>query len=404
MDQAKLQFSKSSPGFILATAMVIMSVMLLTAVALFDFLHNENQLVTGQKLATKTYYLAEGGLQYGLWRLKTDANLQDNFKTNPAWQVSFTQTNLLADNSSYTVTLKNHDLAQADIMATATLKFGEFSNQRVVASQIFQAVAPYHATPTTMFIDNGLNFNGVLLNSNDGEIYTNHNIFVAGFSTLNVASGIKSTARINVNLFSTINGQKNSTNYPPAPAARSLPQLDFDSDSEFSLLRQATTVYNQQEFDDLISANDHLTFDNIIYVHGNINIPRGKTVTINGALVADGNISLGTDAWPEELAGPALSLYHTVSKPSGLFAKQNITFGDYLTLVAFNGVAYALNTLTFSNNNNTWTINGAVYGQQGSFSSLWQALTVNYQAEIVASVFGAQVAPIITTGHWEEEY
>ena len=137
----KSQSQQNSPGFILASAMVIMGAMLFLATGLFDFLYNETRLVTGQKLATQTYYLAEAGVQYAFWRLQQDPNLQDSFKHNPDWEINFNQNNLLTNSGSYTVTIKNQDLAQGTITATATLTFNNFSNQRVVKSKLFQAIA-----------------------------------------------------------------------------------------------------------------------------------------------------------------------------------------------------------------------------------------------------------------------
>lgn len=399
------QFLKSNkPGFILASAMVIMGVMFLLAMAMLDFLHNETQLVTGQKLALKTYYLAEAGQQYAFWRLQNDANLQTEFKTNPNWQINFTQNDLLASSSGYSVTIQNQDLAQGTIIATATLQIAGFSSQRVVKNNLFQAIAPYQATATTMVIDDTLTFNGVVLTANNGDLYSTNNTLVTGFSTINANNGIKTPARININLFSTVNGQKNSANYPPAAEHRALPQIDFDSESDQSLLNQATAVYSQAEFSNLINDSDNITFNGITYVRGNINIPRNKVITVNGVLVADRNISLGTDSQPEELNNPTLYVHHTAGQPSGLLAKQNITFGTYLNLMTFQGVIYALNNITFSNNDSGWVIDGALYSQQASFSSIWQSLTINYSREIAGAVFGGHDAPIITTGYWEEEY
>lgn len=399
------QILKSNqPGFILASAMVIMGVLFLLSMAMLDFLHNENQLVTGQKLAMKTYYLAEAAQQYAFWRVRTDPNLQNDFKTNPNWQINFTQDGILASSSGYSVTVQNQDLAQGIITATATLQIAGFSSQRVVKNNIFEAIAPYQATATTILIDDGLTFNGADVTANRGDMFSNNNILVTGFSTINANNGLKSAARITINLFSTVNGQKNSSNFPPAAENRSLPQVDFDSESEQSLLNQAANVYSQDEFDTLINASDNITFNDITYVHGSINIPRGKIITVNGVLAADHNISLGTDAEPAELNGPTLYVHHTAGRPSGLLAKQNITFGNYLNLITFDGVIYALNSLNFSNNDSPWVIDGALYSQHASFSSVWQPLTINYSREVAGSVFGGNAAPMITTGYWEEEY
>jgi len=59
-------------GFVLATSVLIMGLLLLLATYVVSFTITEFKISNSQATATKTYYLAESGIAEAIWRIKND--------------------------------------------------------------------------------------------------------------------------------------------------------------------------------------------------------------------------------------------------------------------------------------------------------------------------------------------
>jgi len=181
-------------------------------------------------------------------------------------------------------------------------------------------------------------------------------------------------------------------------------QIDIDSQNPDSLKNQATTVYTSNQFNQLLNNQPNANLVGTIYVSGNITLPRGTNLTINGALIAEGNISVGESLMPFWKSSPSLTINDTGSGPAGLISKRAITLGSYAGPINIDGLIYANDNFNTSSGNSL-NLDGGIIARDVSFSSLWQTFNINYNHGLINRTLGLpDTAPIISVDHWEEEY
>ncbi len=393
-------------GTVLILVMIVMSAMVLLLNYFFDFIISERKIATSHVLSAQTYYLTEAGVQEAIWKINHDAAWNNNFTTNPTWQASITRTDPFLPGQSYQVSVNNATVGEAIIHATGTISAGNQTARRVVKTTVFQAQGETATSSIGVFTNNNFTLSGANLSVNDAAVFSNNQINLNFFSTLNVTKKAMANNNISISWLSALNAQELlAQNYPPRPATENMPQLDFDSSDPNSLHNQADFVYTQNQFASLISANPNLVLNGSVYVTGEITIPRGSTVSVNGFLAAKNNINIGTSWWPSWLAKASVSLSDPGSGPVGLFAKHDINIGSYASQTSVNGVVYANNDLTITASGLNFNVSGAVYSRNFSLSSLWDAMAINYNSDRVFRTLGLSASsPLINVNHWEEEY
>ena len=184
-----------------------------------------------------------------------------------------------------------------------------------------------------------------------------------------------------------------------------MPQVDFNSDDPDSLINSADEVYTSNEFNNLLNNNSEVNLNGIIYVQGNINIPRDTVLTINGALVSEGHISIGAYWWPFWEPKPSLIINDPGSGPVGLLSMRKISFESEVDSIDITGLIYATDKLTFWVYGLNFDLTAGIITRQLIINSLWQPIVINYDQELIARTLGSPAtAPIIDVEHWEEEY
>ena len=78
-----LILKKTKNGSVLIFAILILAVMLFLASYFISFSLTGSQMSSSQANATKTYYLAEAGIQEAIFKLKNDASWKNAFETKP---------------------------------------------------------------------------------------------------------------------------------------------------------------------------------------------------------------------------------------------------------------------------------------------------------------------------------
>lgn len=393
-------------GSVLILVMIVTSALVLLMNYFFDFIISERKIAISQSLATRAYYLTEAGVQEAIWKINHDAAWNDSFKTDPTWQATIEREDVFLTDQSYAVSVANAVAGEAIIHATGTIAAGPQIARRVVKTTVFQAQGETATSSIGVFTNNNFTLSGANLTINDGAVFSNNQINLDFFSTLNVDKKAMANNNISISWLSQLNAEELlAQNYPPRPDTESMPQLDFDSQADASLINQADFVYSQNQFADLLTANPNLVLNGSVYVTGEITIPRGSTVSVNGFLAAKNNINIGTSWWPSWLAKASVTLSDPGSGPVGLFAKHDINIGSYASLTSVNGVIYANNDLAITSSGLNFNVSGAVYGRNFSLSSLWDAMAINYNADRVFRTLGLSAAsPLINVNHWEEEY
>jgi len=189
-----------------------------------------------------------------------------------------------------------------------------------------------------------------------------------------------------------------------------MPAIDFDSDNPSSYLKRAEangTVYSEKEFSDLLEDNSPVVLNGVVYVKGNVRIKKRQSLTVNGTLVADGNIYVGL-LQPFPADGNA---YLTINKlddnsPSGLISKGKILIGVHASNTNLNGLVYALDEIYLHDFASVITINGGLIAREVNIFNLWQPINITYDSNRIDKTIHQEVtySPTVEVEYWEEEY
>ena len=397
---------KKQSGYVLATITIIIAILFLMVFYFLSFIVTDSKLAHSQNLATETYYLAEAGINEALWKIKNDPTWQTSFKTNPTWSESLLRNNPFIPNSYYLVSIDNTGLAEAEISSVAVITTDRASTQRIVKTKVFQATSESAIDDVVMYTDDSMTYFGANLEVQTGSIFTNNDIEANFYSILDIAGDASAVDQINVSWTSSLEAATlNADNYPPAPETIAMPGIDFDSADPNSYKNLADNIYTSSEFDDLLDGTSNLIIDGITYVTGNIDIKKGHNLTVNGMLVADGNINLGTSFWPFWVSNPDLFVNSNGSDPSGIITKRKIVFGFFSDDIQIDGLVYAADEIIISSIFTGYGLNGGLYTRNLSVYDFWAPLNINYDQAIISRGLGPpETSPIINIEHWEEEY
>lgn len=363
---------------------------------------SESRIAKSETLSVKAYYLAEAGIQDMIWKIKNDPTWKANFENNNNFSGQFTRNNKPLDESSYTVSIQNSDYARGEIIATAYINFGESQAKRVVKTQIFKASGSNPLGNNAIYSNQELEFNFSSVTINNGSIFTSDDIDI-NFSNITVEDTASAEGDIEISWFSSLSvATKMAQNYPPAPTPLEMISIDFDSADSQSWKNRADNVYTQQQFNAMLNNDHNLTITGITYVTGNIHIPKQRHLTVNGVLITDGHIYVGTNSSPGWSSIKArLTINHTTNEPAGIFSKRRILFGPWSEDVNINGLIYSLDEIILLNSNN-WQNTGAVIARRVTF---WSSATITQNQTIINDTLSvSSFSPTVTIEHWEEEY
>ncbi|MEK7653309.1 MAG: PilX N-terminal domain-containing pilus assembly protein [Patescibacteria group bacterium] len=396
---------KKQKGFILLTAILIMAILLLIATYVTSFTMTEFKIASSQSTATKTYYLAEAGINEMLWKIQNDPATGLAFTSGILSSINdIDRNNIFNDeNASYQVAAINTVPAEAWIIATSTYQIGGSVSQRVVKSYVSRATYSGQDWDFGVFAggrgsqQNG-NFvftgAGIVLVANGGRLHANQVFKVQGAEVVVNDGSVTASNVINV-----VAGGKltlnNSTRESPTTTIDML-QIDFNSADPNSWKNRATVTYTKTQFKNL---PDNTTLNGIIYVTGEAEIT-DKNLTINGVLVAEEDIKI-------TLAGKTLTVNAGPAYGGGLLAKEDIEITTSGGVVVIDGLVYAAADLEITSSGTNFTINGSLTGFDAKVTASGGAIILNYEPENFRPVIDPEYnpsSPIIQIDHWEEQY
>ena len=450
----KIEINRTKNGSVLIFAILILATMLLLSSYFISFSLTGSRMSESQIYAAKSYYLAETGIQEGIFKLKNDDNWRNAFETMPtiddptcsSWSISpYKRSPALFENGAYEIGIENLGCAKAEITSTSTIIFsgGEIA-QRVVKTKVFKAIG----NPVSDFnIFTGGSSENIYIKSTDslniynGSLFSNNNINIKYWSKVNVDNKALAGNQINVSSCSELNaitcsadicepGCATSTECPPAEV--SMPPLDFDfylqaaENSDCSFLRtdgKTNCLFTLEEFEKLMWQNYpnlSLPEDVVTYVTGDINIRAGQILTINGVLVAERDIDMGEDycwtssEYPFLRCGSSRVIVNRPGLPeenksAGILAKRKITTGSWLGFedkaMDINGLIYAGDEIKISSVAAFIEIYGGIASRKFRLSSMWNGIDIYLDPDVIADTFrNPEYSPVITIDHWEEEY
>ncbi len=397
-------------GFLLISSLFVLSIMIIIVSFYLNGILQEVRVADIVDASPQTYYLAEAGVQQAIWKLQNDPVWKTNFETDPAWSTTLTQNDTLIPGGGWTVTVANQEAARASITATSTLAVRDTQTQRVVEVNVYKALNITPLNTTSLFANRDITGTGSEVAVSDGGIFANDDIDLSLFSTWSTTGKAQAVDDVSVSVSSSLTANEGvyDSNNPPIPETILMPAIDFDSEDPNSYKSRATQVYTSQQFRDLLEDFPVTELSGITYVTGNVFIKKGQTLTINGALVADGSFGIGNGFSFE--TEPAVLTVNDMgtSTPSGLLSKKNITIGGFNSEVDVHGLVYAGDTFTIKDGitqNVSTTLEGAVFAEDINIVISWQPTTVQLNQIYINEALGEPLfSQLLCIDHWEEEY
>ena len=397
---------KEKKGAVLIVVFVVMIAIFLLISYYLQFIITETKISASHRLATQAYYLSEAGVQEAMWKIRHDPDWLSNFQSVADWQTTLERTNPFGLAGSYYITVANIEIGRAEIAASSTIDYGQQISQRRVKTIVFQPQGTSATNSIAILANDDVNFTGSIISVIGAGMHVNDDINLNLFSQVDLDGKASAVDQISVAFGSNLTASLiESVNNPPAAERFEMPQIDFDSGDPNSFLSRADNVYTNSQFNALIRDDPDLVLNGITYVTGNVIVPRGADLTVNGTLVADGNINVGTDFWPIWKSNPTLTVNDPGSGPVGVLTKQKINLGAYTGMIDVTGLFYATDEFKLDAFGSTFLLTGGIVARKMVFNSLWQNLEIYGNDLLISRTLGSPLtAPIINIEHWEEEY
>lgn len=401
-------------GVALLITILLMSLILFLLLYFLGFSVTESKISKNQSLSVKTYYLAEGGVNEMVWRLKNDATYENSFETNPSWTASFSRANPFGPNSgSYDVTITNTSNAHGQIVSTGKINLGGGkTTQRVIKTYVYKALGQTSIGNSAGYADGNINISASRVNFYNGSAHSNNVFDVNNSSAIFVDSDLEAAGNYiqSWTASATILGVIHAANYPPAGATIAMPAIDFNSAATSSLKNRATVIYTENQFENLLKNNQNLTLPGpITYVTGEVEIEGARSLIINGLLVIEDELEVGeSQCWQGKCGRNNITVNHASGTPAGILVQKTIDFDSWTGNVNLNGVVYAvdqLNILNLPAGLSSFNAVGGLVSRKLTITSSWQPVNITHNNDILAEVFSAtEYSPTVLVEHWEEEY
>lgn len=398
-------------GFALITVLVLTTVLLVLGAFFTNLVIGDLRISSSLKSGTQALYVAQAGIEEAIWLTKHNQTYETEFEQGTINR-TFSRSGIFDGKGGYEVHIIGIDKAKAEVTSKGFYNLGLKKATRVVKVKFFKALNPNPVWDKAAYGASDLEFFASQVNLTGGNLYAKDDVVIWGISIVNVEKDVLAVDKIDVSWLSQLNvgGKKYSTNYPPPPDPIEMPQIDFDSDNPNSYLKRAEaagTVYTEQEFKNMLKNQSPLTLNGVIYVKGSIDIKKGQSLTVNGTLVADGDISVGLTS----LTPPFGDAYLTINKPSdnsssGILSKSKIKIGVHATNTYINGLVYAMDEISFNNFTSSLTINGGLMAREVKIFNIWEPVNITFDKERVEKTLyqEASYSPTVEVEYWEEEY
>jgi hypothetical protein len=418
--------------------------------------------------------LAEAGINEAIWKLKNDAEWLVCFSSTSIvyncncanWSASFTQdTGQLIAGSQVQVSLQNSECGRGQITATSTVAFGQNAGQRVVRAEVFRAGGVF--SEDALLGDGNAATTQTALNIFNGNLAASGNISFQRSSTIKVYDNqgspvqegqVLARGNITVSQSSLTASSTCSQNmctplcqgYAPGlqscpPAEVVIPAVDFDSASPNSYKSKALAaeaaglcratcngqqcstqcVFSQSSFDNLlqqVGAGGTLRLEHtaagglfsVYYIDGNFDLRGQRNLVVNGALVINGNASIGeTRSWEGGSGNNQITIQDPgLGVPSGLLTTGNVSFGRYASLATTTivGLVYTVGNFELTSVPHWVEITGGkIAGRNFQLTSLSGGLNIYRDSVIITEglLWGLgdpADSPVVSIEHWEESY
>lgn len=448
-------------GTVIIITFVVLMALLLLGVYFLTFTLTEARISRSQEAGARTYYLAEAGINEAIWKLKNDDTWKTNFETDPNWLPP----DLYRDfgGGSYTVTVENLERGRAKISTISTFPVSNGIAQRIVRTEVYRATGSL--IYKNAFFTGGSSENIAITNSrmkiDKGNLFSNNHLHIKGDSlvevyddpateddpeTPNIIENLEGQVLVVKGLKitdSTLNSCEvkcdedeclvctgctvcpnqadwcgDANNYPVLE--QEVPSVDIISSDPNSFASRAQVTYSASDFEDLLEGvgdGGTLTLnDEITYITGTVNLEGDRYLVINGILVVDGAIYIGTRG--DDFFQLTINRPSTTS-PSGLLATGNIEFGEHSFLTNIQGVIYTPGKIDIEEVADSFDLEGGIIGRKLTVDNVNDCLAatclnITLNDDIIEYGLGYKIdeiwmgqpdfSPTIIIDHWEESY
>lgn len=405
---------RKSRGYALIIVIIIILVLALLSSLLISMVLSEFKISKSQEAGTGAFYVASSGTEEAIWLVQNNETYKTNLEegTFDASNGDFGHDPAF-DNTRYNVSIRSTDRGQADVTSTGYYTLGSQTSRRIVKTKIFKAINPNPIADNNIFTADDIDFIMSIVNINGGGLFSNEDIDIPGpFTRVTVEGDASAVDRINANWPGTLTAAAlHATNYPPAPDPIDFPMVDFNDYYD-----KADAIYTKDEFEDIMWANQNLVInDDITYITmaptNTLKIRGNQSITINGLLVIDGNIDVGSQfCWnggpgPRRCGFSNITVNHTEGKPSGIIVKGDVEFSIWTGAVNIEGLLYGMDDLILTSLPYEFNVVGGFIGRRFFCVSVWQTINITYDEDIIRTGLGTPTfSPVVQIEHWEEQY
>ncbi len=434
---------KSERGTIVIIALIVAAILMILSGYFLNSLITEIKITRSVIGSEKAYYLAEGGVNEAIKKLKnndewkgfTDPDLNPDSDGN-YWSQSLRRDDF--ETGSYRVEVQNIRAGEAKIRAVGESPFMNNISKREIEVRVSKALdSPTEESPLfTGGAGSNIRIHGSDLVINDGNIFSNHNLLILSGSRLKLFND-ENSEKLQGKLLATGNIQNVggsdleeytalcSRNYcteecldcPPDEV--SMPVVDFDSQRGLSFKSLAERdedkegcrvtcnpkdqpaytcsekcIFGREEFNQLLwevgKEGELILRNEVTYITGSVELRGARKLDVRGALVADGSIEVGMRddwrrQWQRDRGFSHIKVSGPDNTPSGLLSKKDIKFGSYALREEslIEGAIYAGDKVNLVGIPEKLIINGGILGRQIHFHSIQSGFEMNYDNELL---------------------
>ena len=378
----------------------------------------EKTIAASQAWGSKTYYLAEAGINEAIWLIQNDPDFRNDFENDASWATTTMRINPFGPGTGrYDVSLTNFSKAHAEIISTGQIDIGSGKTaQRVVKTYIYKAMGTGAIEDSAGYADGNIDISASNVNFFNGSAHSNNTFKINNSSNVNVPdSDIKAVGNYleHISAAVTIGAgyRVYAANFPPAPDEIAMPAVDFDYYKDWAIA--SGTYYTGNQFRTILKNNMNVVLnDAVTFVDGDVAVKGARTLTINqGLLVVDRDFEIGFKLNWEGGNGPS-SLYinHASGSPAGILAGRKVQFLEYTNVIDIEGVVYASDEMDLINQDsytNQFDVVGGLVSRKLDITSCWLGTDINltHDNNILMDTLGAaSSSQVIVVEHWEEEY
>ena len=393
MDNKIKDLFLNQKGMALLATLIFVFILVTFAVALLTMTSNDTKLSTLQRDSTKSFYLADAGIEKALWYLNTPEDLggKDIFLWRPTSDNTFKE-EVVSSLEYCEISIKNIgdtylDEEDTDRIEITSIGIVKNENEKVVGKRTVIVTAKIGILPSNnvsynhaILTDGNMTLNGGI--SINGSIHSNSDLVVNG-DAVDLING-SATAVSNTN-FGTSVGEDGREDFP---------KIDWEyfeslaKSADEDLTDSIEGHYYGDNTSVVFNTNSYL--DGIHFIDGDVKIQAVLTLN-NATIFATGTIDV--------IGSGDVNLINSPSTPLALIAKGDITIGG-----SVHGEGIIQTEATFTSNGNVNIEEGAIYTGNGILNGGGGNINLVYSAAYAGMVVTGTGVEVYIKTSWKEAY